>query len=145
MYPERFYGQGGNPLFTSTNIVEHQIDDMQDEIMISKEHYDVKDFLFGGVIVDKEKLIGKPDLIGWVNIKLTSDELKKIFYSRDPTKRPNDAWDIAFVPRTKEGLLNCLTKETKASQYCPPCQGGLILYGRFNFGDKLVKEVINNL
>ncbi len=133
MYPRRFYGQGGNPLYTNTNIVEHQIDEMQDEILVNPKDYNPSNFVFGGLIEDREDFPEKPDLIGWVPVNLEYGQIKERVRKRAIEERPNDSIDVTFVPATKHGLHDYLSN-INPKEFCPSALGGLFLYEIHNFG-----------
>jgi hypothetical protein len=144
MYPGRLYGQGGNPLYVSTKISDHQIDEMNEEILIEPTEVDIDTFRFSGIVVDTDELPGKPDLVGWVSVNVNSDEIRKRIKARELDRRPNDAVDVVFVPASPEGLEKFLISSDIRS-FCPPAHGGLVLYGYHNFGEIWAKEVLNKI
>lgn len=142
MYPGRFYGQGGNPLFTTDNPVEHQVKEMVGETLITTESYDPRKLEFGGITVDREELPGKPDLVGWVRVNLHSEEIDRRVGER--TKHPNDAVAVAFVPASDEALLKYIVT-ANPNDYCPPAYAGLILYGRMHFGQLWEQDLLKQI
>jgi hypothetical protein len=145
MYPGRMYGQGGNPETTSISVIDHQKDEMQDEILVGSDDYDSGNFEFGGIVEDNEGLPRKPDLIGWIPINLSSEDVEKRIYSRAEEDRPNDAVGVVFAPSDKNGLFKYLTEETNPVDFCPPAHAGLVVYGAHKFGrdwaDKVIKKM----
>jgi len=142
MYPGRLYGQGGNPLTTNTSIVQHQIDESKDELNLpdfSVNRLSGK-FRFTGVVIDNEALPGKPDLVGWVPVDLSSDDIRERVYQRALSERPNDAVGVVFAPSDADGLFDYLVNGTHTSQYCPPSTRWLSALWknqfRFNLGRK---------
>lgn len=142
MYPGRKYGQGGNPLFTSTDILQHQRDEMVDEILVDPSKYNPREFQFGGIAEDQEELPGKPDLISWVPVNLTSDDIKEGVLGRE--NHPNDAVDVAFVSSDAEALQGHLATEDPHN-YCPPAFAGLILYGSARYGSLWEQDLLKEL
>ncbi len=147
MYPGRLYGQGGNPLFTNTSVIEHQIEEMQDEILVTPKEYSPNDFHFTGLVVDRESLPDKPDLVGWVPIQVESEKVRERIYQRGtPFKgRPNDAVGVVFVPAKEESLADYLVNVTHPLQFTPPGHAGLVLYGLANFGESWSKYILSKL
>ena len=143
MYPGRLYGQGGNPLFTNTDIPAHQAGEMKEEILVEDSEYG--SFRFGGIIIDLEQLPDKPDLVGWVPIDLESEEIRRRVYSRNLENRPNDSVGVVFAPSSEEGLFDYLVKRTHSIQYCPHAHGGLVLYGHHHFGDEWSNKLLSKL
>lgn len=142
MYPGRFYGQGGNPLFTIDNPVENQKNEMSEEILVTPPSYDPRQMKFGGVVLDQELLPGKPDLIGWIKVHFDSEEIQKRVKAR--IKHPNDAVAVAFAPASDEALLKYMVS-ADPHDYCPPAYAGLILYGRMHFGKLWQKDLLKQL
>ena len=141
VYPGRFYGQGGNPDSSNINLLYHQLEEMQEEILI-EPHEVIQDSLkFFGIIEDQETFPRKPDLIGTVKVSLSAEELEKRFESRTLEQRPSDVADVRFVPFDEKSLFHFLKSETQPKDFCPPAHGGLILVGLFQFG----KEWLNKL
>ncbi|MBU0460289.1 MAG: hypothetical protein KKH52_03090 [Nanoarchaeota archaeon] len=145
MYPGRLYGQGGNPLFTNINISEHQADEMRDEILVQPNEYDSNELRFSGIVVDREQLADKPDLVGWVPVNIEAGCIKERVYKRNPDKRPNDAIGVVFAPSTEGELFDYILQKTHPVQYCPPAHGGLVLYGHHNFGSEWSKDLLKKL
>ncbi|MEO6167430.1 MAG: hypothetical protein ABIO46_14155 [Chitinophagales bacterium] len=135
VYPGRLYGQGGNPTTTSVDIVQHQVEEMQDELLLEPGEIFTGTFRFFGIVEDLESFPGKPDLIGTVQLKFSSKELLERFETRPPENRPPDVADIRLVSFDREGLHHLLLEETKALDYCPPAHGGLLLLARREFGN----------
>lgn len=135
VYPGRLYGQGGNPVTTAVDIVQHQLEEMQDELLLEPEDIVTGTFQFFGIVEDAESFPGKPDLIGTVQIKLSSKELAERFETRTPENRPSDVAAIRLVPFTADGLQQLLFNETQPVDYCPPAHGGLLMLGRMEFGE----------
>lgn len=142
MYPGRFYGQGGNPLFPTVNPVEQQTDEMSDEILVTPVSYNPRRMEFGGLTEDRETLPGKPDLIGWVGVNLDSEEIERRV--KDRINHPNDAEAVAFAPASDEALLRYMVS-ANPSDYCPPAYAGLILYGRMHFGELWQQDLLKQL
>lgn len=142
MYPGRFYGQGGNPLFPTVDPVEHQITEMSDEILVTPKSYNPRDLEFGGIAEDKEMLPGKPDLVGWVKVNLGSEDIERNVRNRE--KYPNDAVAVAFAPASDEALLEYMAS-VNPHDYCPPAYAGLILYGRMHFGQLWQQDLLKQL
>lgn len=136
VYPGRFYGQGGNPTNWNVDLLQHQLDEMKEELMLNKEEVQIESLRFCGLVEDLETFKGKPDLIGYVNIFLTSKELKIRFDARPKNERPADVADIFFIPFTKKSITNFLEHETKPSQFCPPAYGGLKMIESIFWGDE---------
>ncbi len=142
MYPGRLYGQGGNPLFPTVNLVEHQIAEMSGEILVTPESYNPRKLEFGGITEDKEALPGKPDLVGWIEVNLDSEEIERRVEARD--QHPNDAVAVVFAPTSDEALLRYIVS-ANPSDYCPPAYAGLILYGRMHFGELWQQDLLKQL
>ena len=145
MYPGRIYGQGGNPTSTKTKVVEHQIEEMEDEILVTKKDYNPRDFMFGGICIDEELLPGKPDLIGWIPIKLDSKTLEQRVKSRDIKSRPSDAVDIVFIPNNDKDLFKVLTDKEACKKFNPPGYASLFVYGRAIFGKPWAEKVMKTI
>lgn len=145
MYPGRLYGQGGNPLFTNTILAEHQADEMKDEILIQPNEYDSNELRFSGIVIDREQLPDKPDLVGWVPVNLEAGNIRERVYKRSSDKRPNDAISVVFVPSTEGELFDHLVERSHPVQYCPSAHGGLVLYGYHNFGEKWTENLLDKL
>lgn len=145
VYPGRFYGQGGNPELTNTNVIDHQISELEDEVLIREGDYNRNDFQFGGIVRDLEGFVGKPDLVGWIPVDLSKAEIEERFYSRPVEERESDAEEIAFIKSEGESLRKFLLEETEESDYCPPAYGGLVLYGIHQFGKGWAETIVNNL
>ncbi len=136
VYPGRFYGQGGNPTSVEVNILQHQLEELHEEILLSPDEVIHDSLQFHGIVEDREAFPGKPDLIGTVNISLSAQELKRRFESRPPEQRPSDIANIHFIPLNKENLFHFLKNETQPKDFCPPAHGGLMLIGLFLFGNE---------
>jgi hypothetical protein len=134
VYPGRLYGQGGNPARLPFTIIEHQLDELKDELLINREEVDETSFRFYGLIEDLEQFPGKPDLIGTVRLKLSSSEVQQRFDTRSLSSRPPDAEEISMIPFEKKTMQHYLAQATKASDYCPPAFGGLVLLMQHEFG-----------
>ena len=144
MYPGKLHGVCGNPLYTNDNLSQHQLDEIEDEILIHPNEYDHTLLKFTGVVIDNDELPKKPDLSGWIPIPLEAEDIKERVSRIDPKNRPNDAADITFAPGTEGELFDYLTK-MPSSSFCPHAQGGLILYGYHNFGEEWANELLINL
>lgn len=144
MYPGRLYGQGGNPLFTSSEIAESQADEIRNEILVQTDEYDLGAMKFSGIVVDKEHFPGKPDLVGWHQVNLEAADIQARVLKRTARERPNDAIGVVFAPATEGALFDYLAKRTHPVQFCPPAHGGLILYGHHNFGRDWAKELLDH-
>ncbi len=145
IYPGRLYGQGGNPLFTDTDVSKHQSDELRNEILVQPDEYDLNGLGFSGIIVDREQFPDKPDLVGWVPVNLEAGHIRERVYKRSPDKRPNDAIGVVFAPSTEGELFDYLLQRTHPVQFCPPAHGGLILYGHHNFGSDWSNELLKRL
>ncbi len=146
-WPDRFYAPGGQPEYVTENIVTHQLDELSDELMIGMNDYlyGKRDFIFGGIVQDKEIAPGKPELVGWVNLNLTSEDIKYKVRSRPLDKRPNDVIDVAFAPAKEGQLFEYLTHAVKPEQFVSMTHGGLVLYGLHNFGDEWAQDLLKKL
>lgn len=144
-YPGRLYPPGGQPLFTNTDVVEHQVDEIEDEVLIRPDEYNQDEFLFGGVVVDQEALVDKPDLVGWVRVNLDAGDIRERVLKREQKDRPNDAVAVVFAPATETGLMDYLVEKTHPIMYCPPTLGALWVYGRVNFGQDWAKDVVKRM
>lgn len=142
MYPGRFSGQGGNPLFVTMTPTEHQIEEMADEILVTPQSYNPRSIQFGGIVEDREELLGKADLAGWVRVGLDSEEIERRVRTR--INHPNDAIAVDFVPANDEGLLKHIAL-ANPTDYCPPAYAGLILYGRMHFGELWQQDLLKQL
>lgn len=145
LYPGRLYGQGGNPLFTNTDILKHQADEMKDEILIEPNEYDPEELRFSGIVADNEQLPNKPDLIGWIPVNLESGKIRERVYKRPSNERPNDAIGVVFAPSTEGELFDYIAQQTHPVQYCPSAIGGLVLYGHHNFGSDWSTSLLKTL
>ncbi|MFH1590104.1 MAG: hypothetical protein ABIB43_06055 [archaeon] len=145
VYPGRLYGQGGNPKFTNTNIVNHQLDEMLDEIVLAPGHVDKNSFRFYGIAEDTEELIGKPDIVGTVSAFVDSEYVMKGVSARPMKNRPNDAIGIVFVPATEGELFDYLVKRSNVVQFCPPAHAGLLMYGDSKFGSTWSSKALKNI
>ncbi len=142
VYPSRKYGQGGNPQNPKDDIVKHQMHEMEEEISVEPSDYDPSGFRFAAVVEDKEEFPGKTDLVGWVPVNLSSEEIARRVKTRE--KHPNDAVAVAFVPMTPDGLMKHLI-ETDPKTYCPPAYAGLVVYGFFANGVEWMRDLIKKL
>ncbi|MEP7128940.1 MAG: hypothetical protein ABI729_08735, partial [Chitinophagales bacterium] len=61
VYPGRYYGTGGNPANIQFNIVQHQLEEIADELLLQPEEVDATTFRFQGLVEDLELFPGKPD------------------------------------------------------------------------------------
>jgi len=144
VYPGRYYTIGGNPQCTNTDVVEHQIEEMEEEIFITPSEYNTSDYRFAGVVIDNEGLPGKPDLVGWIEMPLSSEEMKERLYSVPKDERANDVVDIAFVPATEDGLAQELSV-MDPHDFCPPAHAALFVYGIMNFGKSWADSLPENI
>lgn len=142
MYPNRLYGQGGNPQTPMVDIIEHQIREMRDEILVEPEEYDPRGFEFFGIVEDLEGIPNKPDLVGAVRINLSFDEVRRRVEARG--KYPNDAVGVDFAPSTAEDLQYYLAIKDPRD-YCPPAFAGLILFGASRYGELWKKDLLQDL
>jgi len=145
VYPGRFYGQGGNAKFVDTNVIEHQTQEMIDEILVEPSDYSTENFRFGGLVLDMEVYPGKPDLVGWIPVNMEAEDIRERVYQRPLADRPPDVIGIAFAPNNATGLLEYLTNSTHPIHYCPSANAGLVLYGAHKFGLDWAQEVVDRL
>jgi hypothetical protein len=145
VYPGRFYTMGGNPTTAEQTVVEHQKEEIQDEILVKQTEYNPAEFMFGGIVNDTDLLKNKPDLVGWISLNLYSDEIRERVHNRPVEKRPTDVYDVAFVSAYDGTLFDYLVKMTSPIQYCPPVHGALALYGAHNFGQQWLEDLIQRL
>lgn len=145
VYPKRLYGQGGNPETADIEVYLHQQREMEDEILVNPFDYGINDFNFLGIAVDNDQILGKPDLIGWVPVRLDSDEIQKRVSNRSIYKRPHDAAAVIFAPAKEGELFDYLTLRSHPFQFCPPAHAGLVLYGRFNYGEEWSNNLLKKL
>jgi hypothetical protein len=143
-YPGRLYAPGGQPLTPDTDVIEHQLDEIEEEILIRPDEYN-HNFIFGGVVIDDELLPRKPDLVGWVKVGLDSGDIQERVYGRKAEDRPNDVTAVVFASASEGDLHDYLTKLTHPLQYCPPAIGGLWVYGRVNYGPDWGNSVLKAL
>jgi len=133
MYPDRVYGQGGNPMGLF-DVEEHQGSETQDEIMVPREKCLLDEMGFLGLIEDNEGLPNKPDLVGYLPVDMESGRIAELVRKRHAEGRsPNDAVDVEVVDRTDGGLIDYLVKQPP-EHFCPPSQAMLVLYGNHTFG-----------
>jgi hypothetical protein len=144
MYPGRIYGQGGNPEHPYTDLVEHQLNEMEDEILVRRSETDLKTLRLMGIVRDEETFKGKPCLMGWVKVKVTAEELKKRMRKRPLRDRPSDAIDIVCIPATPSELSEYIST-TPSQEWCPTGQGGVVLYGHYHFGKKWAEDTIRKI
>ena len=144
VYPGRLYGQGGNPSEIDFDLLSHQVTEMEEEIMTYPIEVATDSLRFGGVIEDLETFPGKPDLVGWVNISLSSGEVKKRIEDRPPNDRPGDVSSVLFIHLNETSFSNFL-KQHNSSEFCPPAHGGLLLMGFFRFGEKWFHKMVKEL
>lgn len=135
VYPGRLYGQGGNPAALPLKIIDHQLDELYEELLINREEVDETSFRFYGLVEDLEQFPGKPDLIGSVRLRLSSSEVQARFDTRPSGMRPPDVAGISMLPFNKDALRYSLLVATKATDYCPPAFGGLVLLMQQEFGE----------
>jgi len=135
VYPGRFYGQGGNPYSVNINLIQHQLDEMNDELFVSADSIDESTFRFLGLVEDLEQFPGKPDLIGIVNLRISREEVRRKFETRDLSDRPADVARIYFVALDKNTFFNFLLRGSHPSAFCPPAFAGLHLVGKNFFAD----------
>jgi hypothetical protein len=141
VYPGRFYGQGGNPTSVEVNLQQHQLEELQEELILSPDEVIQDSLQFHGIVEDSEAFPGKPDLIGTLNISLSAQELQRWFDLRPPDQRPSDVAHIRFIHLDEESLLHFLKDETQPNDFCPPAHGGLMLIGLFLFGSAWLEKV----
>lgn len=134
VYPGRFYGQGGNPASVHFSLLQHQLDELNEELLLSPDEVIHDSLQFYGIIEDCGAFPRKPDLIGTVQIKLSSQELSARFYSRPSHQRPPDVADIKLIPFNGNALRTFLDSETQPTDFCPPAHGGLLLIWQHHFG-----------
>jgi hypothetical protein len=134
VYPGRFYGQGGNPTTAHFSLLQHQLDELNDELLLAPDEVIHDSLQFNGIIEDCEAFPRKPDLIGTVQLKLSSQELADRFYSRPSHQRPTDVADIRLIPFNANALRDFLDSETQPTDFCPPARGGMRLISQFHFG-----------
>ncbi|MGB3074562.1 MAG: hypothetical protein WBB36_04545 [Chitinophagales bacterium] len=134
VYPGRFYGVGGNPANIQFNIVQHQLEEIADELLVQPEEVDATTFRFYGLVEDLELFPGKPDLAGIARIKLSSEELAERFETRPSSQRPPDVAALKMVPFNNSSLQNFLEHDNKLADFCPPAHGGLLLLKKMEFG-----------
>lgn len=130
VYPGRFYGQGGNPSSAHVDLIDHQVEEMKDELFANENDIDMTSFRFLGLVEDAELFPRKPDLIGLVNLKVDKDTVKANFYKRDKKERPADAAELRFLSLNERPLFSFLKKEFREQDFCPPAFSGLYLVGK---------------
>lgn len=144
-YPRRLYAPGGQPELTSDNVVAHQLDEIEDEILVRPDEVIKDEFIFGGVVVDEEELKGKPDLVGWVRVTLDAGDIRERVLRRDLKDRPNDAVGVVFAPSSEEGLLRYLSEITHPVMFCPPALGSLYIFGLHQYGPDWGSDVLKRM
>lgn len=144
-YPHRFYGIGGDPTTVDTNIVQHQLDELEDEMLVPPDAYDTSGYRFIAIIDDGEDLPGKPDLVGWVQLSETSDMMKERYLTRPRSERPEDAVGLRFAPSTEGELFHYLTRVAHPRMFTPSTFAGLILYGGEQYGQEWSDRVLREL
>lgn len=144
IYPGRMYSPGGQPILTNTDVVEHQRDEIKEEILVNPEEL-AEEFSFSGIVLDQEILPKKPDLTGWIRTSLDAGDIRERMFQTDPTKRPPDVQGVVFVPASEEGLLRYMTEYTHPVNFCPPTVGSLWLFGRLNYGQDWANDVVKRL
>jgi hypothetical protein len=125
VYPGRYYGQGGNPTSCVFDLTIHQVEEMTDELNIDAGDISQESFRFSGIAEDSESFPGKPDLIGWVRLRIDAETLQSKFSSRPMIERPPDAAGLRLVRLTRNSLANFLQNEVKQVDFCPPALCGL--------------------
>jgi len=143
VYPGRFYGQGGNPQHSQIDLLQHQLEEMEEELLIKPDEVMHDSLKFFGIVEDQENFPRKPDLIGTVKISLSSHELKDRFESRLHNNRPPDVADTRLIHFDDENLFDFLKSETPKN-FCPPAHGGLLLVGMREFGVDWLNRITNN-
>lgn len=144
IYPGRMHSPGGQPLLTDTNVVDHQKEEIKEEILVQPDEL-VEGFYFSGIVLDQEILPGKPDLTGWVRTALDAQDIRERMFKTDPNKRPTDVQGLVFAPASEEGLLEYMTDYTHPVNFCPPTVGSLWLFGRNQYGPDWANDVIKRL
>lgn len=144
IYPGRIYSPGGQPLLTNTDVVEHQKDEIEEEILVKPNEL-TEEFSFSGIVLDQEVLPNKPDLTGWVRAVLDAGDIRERMFRSDPNKRPTDVQGVVFAPASEEGLFRYITEYTHPVNFCPPTVGSLWLFGKAHYGDTWANDVIRKL
>src|SRR3989338_7506456 len=73
VYPGRLHGTGGNPEYTSLNLVDHMRGEFEEEILVKPQ--EVGQIYFGGIVSDLNHYKNKPDIVSWANLKVSSREI----------------------------------------------------------------------
>ncbi len=164
MYPGRFYAPGGQPLHPGTNVEKHQLEEMEEEILIAPTEVahqltdkpdpfeegmflddpDRFNMFFGGVVVDTEQQQGKPDLVGWVDV-ISSEVIQKRVRERPKGRRPKDAIGVVFAPATQDELFEYMRDTVHPINFCPPAHAALLVYGHHMFGESWANDLLKEL
>ncbi len=131
-YQNMYYGIGGNPETLEVSIIQHQQQEIADEVQLSPDEYQ-PNFYFGGLVTDQDLHPGKPSLDGWIGIPQDSEELVKIFSQRPIELREPDAIEVHFAPTSEDALFDFIVKKG-ANSFCAPGLGALSLFGYHHFG-----------
>lgn len=144
IYPGRMHSPGGQPLLVNTDVIQHQRDEIKEEILVDPKEL-VGEFYFSGMVLDQEIFKNKPDLTGWVRTELDAGNIREKLFKTDPAKRPPDVQGVVFAPATESGLLAYMTEYTNPVNFCPPTVGSLWLFGRSQYGQDWANDVIKKL
>ncbi len=144
IYPGRIHSPGGQPLLTDTDVVEHQKNEIHEEILVNPDEL-AEQFSFSGIVLDQEILPNKPDLTGWVRTVLDAGDIRERMFRTDPNKRPTDVQSVVFAPASEEELLRYITEYTHPVNFCPPTVGSLWLFGRLNWGEDWANDVLKRM
>ncbi|MBX7107604.1 MAG: hypothetical protein K1X61_03050 [Chitinophagales bacterium] len=125
VYPGRLYGQGGNPHDAQFNIIEHQLEEMADELLVAPEEADADSFRYYGLAEDLESFPRKPDLVGIVRLRMDASTLLARNREWPAEDRPPDVASLLCVPYNKQALDQFLLQEKTAADFCPPAYAGL--------------------
>ncbi len=144
IYASRIHSPGGQPLFTDTDVAEHQIDEISEEVLIGRNELE-GGFSFTGIVLDQEVYPGKPDLTGFVKTSLDKGDIRERFLKTDPAKRPTDVAGLVFAAASEDGLMKYMTESTHPLNFCPPTVGSLWLFGRLMYGQDWAKDLLSKL
>ncbi|MFC1648883.1 hypothetical protein ACFL1B_05490 [Nanoarchaeota archaeon] len=145
-YQGRLYGAGGNPTDPNESLQEHQIQELQDEMLLKPEQFDPDDIKFIGIVHDQDLNPGKPDIVSWAPINMTTREFVRQFYDTPQEQRQPDSIGLVAVNNNSStGLRNYLLQQSHPRQFCPPTAAGLVLTGHHMYGPEWAESVTQNL
>ena len=149
VYTGRLYLPGGNHEKIETHPADEIFSEIEEETGLTQDDFDPTQLRFLGIVMDRQYEGGalqKPDLVAYMKIPMTFNEIEESFSRKIVPKNPKDVWNLEPAPTGEAGLARYL--QTHESDHCPPSHGGLAFVGARKYGelwlDKLVRDLGTN-